>query len=783
MRRHGCIGDALLRVEDERFLRGQGRFVDDMPSLGAHHCAMVRAPHAHARFTIVDTAEALSVPGVVAVLTGADMAADGVGPMRCIWPVGVEPPRWAMARGTVRHVGEIVAVVIAADREAATLGAERVRIDWDIRQAVLDTGAPSRDAMALHEEAPDNIAFRREKGDRDAVERVFAAAAHVVALTLRNNRLIGAAIEPRAVMAVPDVAADRVTLYASTQVPHHIRRLVAEQLGLRESQIRVVAPDVGGGFGYKGKHYPEEAILAWAARRLAHPLRWSATRAESFCADYQGRDHRTNARLAIDAQGRFLAIDVRTVANLGAYVSTFGAAIPSSIYASLLTGVYLTPMIYAEIVGMFTNTVPTDAYRGAGRPEACYVVERLADRAAAALGMDRLEIRRRNLVPLARMPYTTPAGPTYDSGDFRTMLDSASAAAHWSDFEDRRSAAQHRGKLRGIGLACYIESSGVAPSAFAGKMGARLGFYETATLRVEADGGVQVLVGTHSHGQGHATTFAQIVADRLGIPVETVTVFEGDTDQTPYGTGTFGSRSISVGGSAIHRATERILDKARAVAAYVLEAPVERVRFSEGQFEIVGTNRRMPFAKVAQIACVAHGFPHGAFEPGLQDTAAYDPPNFAFSNGVHVAEVEVDPETGVTQVVAYCAIDDIGTIINPMIAEGQVHGGVAQGLGQSLFEWSVYDADGQLLTGSFMDYGIARASDMPPIHAAFDEAQPCRHNPLGAKGCGEAGAIAAPTAIVSAVLDALAPRGIVDVDMPLTSGQIWQALSRERHAP
>ena len=777
MTRHGHIGDALPRIEDERFLRGQGRFVDDLAASDALHCVMVRSPYAHAHFTHIDVAPALALPDIVAVFTGADMQADAVGPMLCLWRVGVEPPRWAMARRTVRYVGEIVAVVVARHLAAALLAAEKVRIDWHECAAAADpASARASSAPLLHESAPGNVAFCTQKGDRAAVEAIFATAAHQVAIDVRNNRLIGAAIEPRALLAVPNRAGDRLTLHAATQVPHHIRRIVSEQLRLREGQVRIVAPDVGGGFGYKGKHYAEETILAWAARRLVQPLRWVATRAESFCADYQGRDHHTRARLAFDGDGRFAAIDVRTTANLGAYMSTFGAAIPSSIYASLLTGVYRIPAIYAEIVGVFTTTVPTDAYRGAGRPEACYVVERLVDRAAQALGLDRLEVRRRNMIPHTAMPYRTSAGPTYDSGDFPTILRTATTIADWSGFEARRTDAGKRGRLRGIGLACYIESSGVAPSAFAGKMGARLSFYETATLRIEPDGGAQLLAGTHSHGQGHATTFAQIVADRLGIPVETVAVFEGDTDQTPYGTGTFGSRSISVGGSAIHLATERIIAKAKTIAAYVLERPVDDLVFKDGTFEVEGSNLRLSFIEVARVACTAHDFPHGAFEPGLQDTAVYDPPNFAFSNGVHVAEVEIDPETGVAEVVAYQAVDDIGTVINPMIAEGQVHGGIAQGLGQALSEWSRYDPQGQLLTGSFMDYGVARASDMPWIDARFDETQPCTHNPLGAKGCGEAGAIAAPTAIVSAVLDALRPRSVTELEMPVTPAQIWRRL-------
>jgi carbon-monoxide dehydrogenase large subunit len=559
-------------------------------------------------------------------------------------------------------------------------------------------------------------------------------------------------------------------------VPHHIRRLVTEQLGMAESAMRVIAPDVGGGFGYKGKLYPEEAIVAWAARRLHRPVRWTATRAESFLADNQGRDHATTAELALDAEGHFLALRVSTFANLGAYVSTFGAAIPSAIYTSLLAGVYRTPAIFVESIGVFTNTTPTDAYRGAGRPEACYVLERLADLAAKRLDMDRAEIRRRNLIPPGAMPYKTPIGPIYDCGDFPKLFARALALADYETFHLRRTDAMRRGYLRGIGLACYVESSGIAPSRFAGALGARAGFYEAATIRVEPDGSVRAALGTHNHGQGHATSLAQIIAARLGVPVERIEVIEGDTDQVPYGTGTFGSRTIAVGGCAVHLATEKIIAKGKAIAAHLLEAASGDVEFADGWFAVAGTDRRISFAAVANAAYVPHNFPLETLEPGLHDYAAYDPPSFAFSNGAHVCELEVDPETGRIAILGYWAVDDIGTVINPLIVHGQIHGGAAQGIGQALVERCAYDQSGQPLTGSFLDYGMPRADDLPSFVVECDESQPCTHNPLGAKGCGEAGAIAAPAAVVSAALNALTPLGIDDLDMPLTSEQIWRRI-------
>ena len=743
---------------------------------------LVRSPHAHARIRIIDSTKAHASPGVVAVFTGADMAADKVGPMAPFWAIQsadgkpmAEPPRWALARGTVRHVGEAIAAVIAETRAQAQDAADLLEIDYVPLPAITDgRAAMENDAPQLHDSAPANVCFRYARGDEAAVRKAFASAAHVVRLDLANNRLIGAAIEPRAVLA--DGGEPKLTLYCSTQVPHHIRRAVGEQLGLPQSAIRLVAPDVGGGFGYKGKHYPEEAIVAWAARRLRRPVKWVSTRSECFVADYQGRGHQTRAELALDAEGHFLALSVDTVANIGAYVSTFGAGIPSAIYSALLAGVYRTPAILVRSTGVFTNTAPTDAYRGAGRPEACLVLERLADAAARLLGLDRAEIRRRNLVPTEAMPYKTPIGPVYDCGNFPKILSRLLEVADYKGFAKRQAAAAKTRRPRGFGLACYVESSGVAPSRMAASLGARVGFFEAAQIRVQQDGSVQALLGTHNHGQGHATTFAQIIASRLGVPMASVEIIEGDTDQVPYGSGTFGSRSIAVGGSALDHAARKIIEKGKTIAAHLLEASVGDIGFADGLFAVAGTDRRVTFREVARVAHHPTSYPPD-LELGLQDSAVYDPPSFAWSNGAHACELEVDRDTGEIRILGYFGVDDVGTVINPMIVEGQIQGGIAQGLGQALLEHCAYDpGNGQLLSGSFMDYAVPRAEDMPAIVSELEESEPCTHNPLGAKGCGEAGSIGAPTAIVNAVLDALLPYGVTDLEMPLTSERIWRAL-------
>ena len=774
-----------MRVEDPKFLRGQGCYVADITLPGELHCVLVRSPHAHARIRQIDGSQAAASPGVAAVFTGADMAADKVGPMAPLWAIATtdgkpmaEPPRWALARGTVRHVGEAVAAVIAATREQAEHAADLLLIDYEPLPVIVDgRAAMYKGAPRLHDAAPGNICFRFARGDEAAVRKAFDTAAHVVRLDLANNRLIGAAIEPRAVLA--DGGVGKLTLYSSTQVPHHIRRTVSEQLGLPQTAIRLIAPDVGGGFGYKGKHYPEETIIAWAARRLRRPVKWVATRSECFVSDYQGRGHQTRAALAVDAAGHFLALRVDTVANIGAYVSTFGAGIPSAIYTALLAGVYRTPAIAVQSIGVFTNTVPTDAYRGAGRPEACYVLERLADEAAHVLGIDRAEIRRRNLVPAEAMPYKTPIGPTYDCGNFPKVLSRLLEIADYKGFVKRQATAARTRKLRGFGIACYVESSGVAPSRMAAALGARVGFFEAAQIRVQQDGSVQALLGTHNHGQGHATTFAQIISSRLGVPMASVEIIEGDTDQVPYGSGTFGSRSIAVGGSALDRAAMKVIEKGKKIAAHLLEASIGDIAFGEGLFTVAGTDRHVTLREVARVAHHPTNYP-ADLELGLQDSAVYDPGNFAWSNGAHACELEVDCDTGEIHIVGYWGVDDIGTVINPMIVEGQIQGGIAQGLGQALRERCLYDPEsGQLLSGSFMDYAVPRARDMPEVVSELDESQPCTHNPLGAKGCGEAGSIGAPTAIVGAVLDALRPLGVTDIEMPLTSERVWKAVNAQ----
>ena len=743
------IGASVRRVEDRRFLEGSGRFIADLVLPGELHCAIVRSPHAHARIL------SIKIPPDILGFTGKDMEADGVGPMRAGWQVGAdmrEVPRWALARGVVRHVGEPVAAVFAETRALAEDAAEQVLVEYEPLPLLKD-----------------EICFRWARGEREPVEAALRNAYKIVEIKIVNNRLCGAAIETRGAISTGDA------LYCGTQSPHHIRRYVCEELGIDEGRLRVVSRDMGGGFGYKGKHYPEETLIVWAARRLRRPVKWIAGRSESFLSDTQGRDHRTTAELAVSQEGEFLGLKVQTAADVGAYVSTFGAAIPGPIYSALLAGVYRTPAVFVEVTGVFSNTVPTDAYRGAGRPEACYVLERLADKAARELGIDRAEIRRRNLIPVSAMPYKTPVGPTYDCGNFPQILERALAVSDYSNFESRRSASKTKDRLRGIGIACFVESSGVAPSKLAGMMGARGGFYESAQVRVAPDGSVTAYLGTHNHGQGHETAFSQILSQSLGIGIENIKIVEGDTAAVPVGTGTFGSRSIAVGGSALHVAAGKIIAKGRRIAAHLLEAAHADVGFRDGFFEVSGTDRRLSFAQVAGAAYVPHNYPHDVLEPGLDENAFYDPPNFAFSNGAHVCEVEVDPDTGQVEILSYWTVDDVGTVINPLLVEGQIHGGLAQGLGQALFERTVYD-DGQLQSASFMDYALPRASDLPGIVSELDESQPCTHNPLGAKGCGESGAIGAPAAVMSALLDALAPLGVEDLEMPATPHRIWQAI-------
>jgi carbon-monoxide dehydrogenase large subunit len=698
---HEGIGASVLRREDARFLLGKGQFVADLVFEGELHCAFVRSPHAHARIRRIDTGAARRAPGVVVVYTGEDMAADRVGTMAPLWRIpGVngskmsEPPRWGLSRGAVRHVGEAVAMVVAATAHQAADAAEQVEVDWEPLPAVVDVrDAVKPDAPQLHPEAPGNLVVRFQRGSEAAVSAAFDSAAHRIALDLENHRIVCAAIEPRAVIAIasPGGGAEghQLLLYSATQVPHHIRKFVAEQLEIPENSVRVIAPDVGGGFGTKGKHYPEEIVLAWAARKLQRPLKWVSTRSEAFISDYQARDHATRAELALDKEGRFLALRVSTLAAVGAYVSTVGSAVPTSVYTGVLSGPYRIPAIFADVKVMFTNTVPTDAYRGAGRPEACYVLERLVEEAALRLGIDRFELRRRNFIPVEAMPYTTAIGPTYDTGNFRKLFDRMLELADHDGFAARRAQSEARGLLRGFGACYFVESSGVAPSKYAGMFGARAGFFDSADIRVAADGSLLVMCGTHSHGQAHATTFPQVLADKIGVPLSMIELVEGDTGRVPYGTGTFGSRSMVIAGSAIAMAAQKIVAKAKRAAAHLLEAAerdVEhRVVDGMGEFRVAGTDRKLAWAEVARAVTYAHNLPPG-MEPVLHENAFFDPTNLTWSNGAQACEVEIDPATGRARLVAYVCVDDIGTVVNPMVVEGQVHGAAAQGIGQAMFE-------------------------------------------------------------------------------------------------
>ncbi len=776
------IGAAVRRKEDARFLTGRGTYTDDINRPGEVHAFLLRSPHAHAELRGIDTAKAKAAPGVIAIFTGADMQ---VGGLPCGWLIHskdgspmAEPPHPVLAQGKVRHVGDPVAVVIAETRSQAKDAAELIVVDYKPLPAVVSAeDALKPGAPQLHEQAKGNLCYDWHLGDKAAVDAAFAKAAHVTRLDIVNNRLVANAMEPRAAIGEYDRATGEYTLYTTSQNPHVIRLLMgAFVLQLPEHKLRVVAPDVGGGFGSKIYHYAEEAIVTWAAPHIGRPVKWTAERGESFASDAQGRDHVTHAELALDKDGKFLALRVATIANLGGYLSTFATAIPTYLYGTLLAGTYTTPAVYVEVKSAFTNTVPVDAYRGAGRPEACYVIERIVDTAARELKVDPAELRRRNFIPKDAYPYQTPVALTYDSGDYFTTLDMALKAADYAGFAQRRAEAAKRGKLRGIGIATYIEACGIAPSAVAGALGARAGLYETAELRVHPTGSITVFTGTHSHGQGHETTFAQLVSDRLGVPLEMVDVVHGDTNKIPFGMGTYGSRSLPVGGSALVKAMDKVVNKGKKIAAHLLEAAEADIEFKDGKFQVSGTDKNVAFGQVAFAAYVPHNYPIEELEPGLDETAFYDPKNFTYPAGCHIAEIEVDRDTGDIAVVRFTAADDFGRIINPMIVEGQVHGGLAQGIGQALLENAVYDADGQLVTGSFMDYCMPRADNLPSFEVATHTTL-CTHNPLGVKGCGEAGAIGAPAAIMNAVADALAPLGVGALDMPATSERVWRAIA------
>ncbi|MEO9137067.1 MAG: xanthine dehydrogenase family protein molybdopterin-binding subunit [Casimicrobiaceae bacterium] len=779
------IGQSVPRKEDARFLTGTGQYTDDVSMARQTHAYFLRSPHAHAVIRSIDVVKAKGSPGVIGIFTGADLT--GVNGLPCGWlitgtdgkPMN-EPPHPVLALGKVRYVGDAVALVIAESIDQAKDAAEQIVVDYDVLPAVVNpVDALKPGAPLIHEQAPGNKCYTWALGDKDSVDAAFAKAAHVTKIDIVNNRLVPNAIEPRAAVASYNRADDAYTLYVSNQNPHVERLLMtAFVLGLPEHKVRVIAPDVGGGFGSKIYLYAEETAMVWASKRINRPIKWAAERSESFLTDAHGRDHVTHAELALDKDGKFLALSVQTTANMGAYLSTFASCIPTILYATLLAGQYTTPAIWCEVTASFTNTSPVDAYRGAGRPEAAYVVERIVYQAAAEMGLQQDEIRRRNFI--RTFPYQTPVALNYDTGNYDQTLDAAMEMADVASFPARKAEAQKRGKLRGLGYAAYIEACGLAPSNVAGALGARAGLFEAGEVRVHPTGSVTVFTGSHSHGQGHETTFAQIVAGRLGIPVDNVSVVHGDTGRVPFGMGTYGSRSLAVGGTAIVKALDKVVAKGRKIAAHLLEAAETDIEFKDGKFTVAGTDRSKTFGEIALTAYVPHHYPLDTLEPGLDETAFYDPTNFTYPAGTHICEVEIDPDTGVVEVVAFTACDDFGNIINPMIVEGQVHGGVAQGLGQALLERCVYDPDsGQLLTGSMMDYALPRADDLPSFKVGT-KVTPCTHNPLGAKGCGEAGAIGAPAAMMNAVMDALSSVGITHFDMPASPHRVWSAI-RQAH--
>ncbi len=776
--RQGFIGQAVERREDGRFLTGQGQYTDDITLPRQTYAFFLRSPYAHARIKSLSTTDAAKCEGVLGIFTGDHFKA--VGGLPCGWLINnldgtpmKEPKHPVLADGKVRCVGDRVALVVAETYEQAKAAAGVIEVEYEELTPVIDTAkAAGAGGVPVHDEAVDNKCYVWGIGDKAGVDAALASAAHVTTLHFRNNRLIPNAMETRGANAAYDSNNDSYTLYVSNQNPHVERLLMcAFVLGIPEHKMRVVAPDVGGGFGSKIYLYGEETALVWASKQIRRPIKWTCDRSEAFLSDAHGRDHVSTAKLALDKDGNFLALRADTTANLGAYLSTFSTCIPTILHATLLAGQYKTPKIWCEVTAVFTNTAPVDAYRGAGRPEATYLLERIVETAAHEMGIDPAEIRRRNFI--TTFPYASPVGLTYDVGDYNATLTQAIAAADVAGFAARKAASAAKGLKRGIGYSAYIEACGIAPSSVAGALGARAGLFEAGEVRVHPTGKVTVFTGSHSHGQGHETTFAQVVADKLGIPMEDISIEHGDTGKVLFGMGTYGSRSLAVGGTAIVKAVDKVIAKGKKIAAHLLEAADSDIVFEGGEFKVAGTDKKVPFAAVSLTAYVPHNFPHDKLEPGLNENAFYDPSNFTFPAGTYICEVEIDPATGHTRIDRMTACDDFGNIVNPMIVEGQVHGGLAQGIGQALLEHGVYDTEtGQLLTGSFMDYAMPRADDLPSFVVQTAKGTPCSHNPLGVKGCGEAGAIGSPPAVINAICNAL---GVKDVPMPATPYTVWQA--------
>ncbi len=781
------IGKSVKRVEDKRFITGKGHYTDDIVLPGMLHSYIIRSPYAHAKILSVDIAEASSMPGVVAIYTGKDF--EGVNGVPCGWQINFkngdtmkEPPHPLIVADKVRHQGDSVAIVIAKTREQARDAADAVEIEYEELPAVVDARkATESGAPLVHEDAPNNICFDWELGNPKAeVDEAMAAAHHVTTLEFINQRVIPNAIEPRAAIGHFDPTSEKYTLYTTSQNPHLTRLLMcAFVLGIPEHKVRVVAPDVGGGFGSKIFHYIEEALMIWCSQKLGLPVKWTAERSESFITDAHGRDHVTKAEMGFDKDGKIVGLRVNTFANLGAYLSTFAPAVPTWLHGTLLQGLYTTPKIHIDLLGVFTHTTAVDAYRGAGRPEATYLLERLIDTAALEMKMDPADLRLKNFIPafdgVNQPGYQTQVALQYDSGNYHGVLNRALEMVDYKNFRKEQEAARQKGKLLGIGFSTYIEACGIAPSAVVGALGARAGLYESAQVRVQPTGKVSVFSGSHSHGQGHETTFAQVVADKFGIPMEDVEIVHGDSDAVAFGMGTYGSRSLAVGGSAIIKSIDKVIEKGSKIAAHKLEASVDDIEFANGKWTVKGTDKSIGFGDVALTAYVPHDYPEG-LEPGMDFSSFYDPANFTYPFGAHIAVVEVDKDTGKVTLKRFIAVDDVGNVINPMIVDGQIHGGIAQGVGQALFEGAIYDENGQLTNGSYMDYTMPRADDLPSFEVDR-QVTPCPHNPLGVKGAGEAGTIGSTPAVVNAVMDALSPYGVKDIQMPLTSERVWRAMN------
>ena len=772
------FGQSVRRVEDARLVTGRGRYTDDMTLGRQAYAVFVRSPHAHARIGTIDVADAQNAPGVLAVLTGADVVADDLGTVPCLVPLKnrdgsrmVAPPRPLMAYEAVKHVGDAVAMVIAESQAEAQDAAELVSVAYEMLPAIASTGgALAEGAATVWPEAKNNLCFDWDAGDRAAVDAAFGRAAHVTRVDLINNRIVVNSMEPRVAIGDYDRNDDKYVLYTSSQGVHGLQRQLASNIfKVPNHRVRVVTRDVGGGFGMKIFLYPEQALVPWAAKKIGRPVKWVGDRSEAFTTDTQGRDHVTTAQLALDAEGKFLAMRVTTVANLGAYLSNFAPFIPTMAGSKMYAAVYTFPAVLFEVKGVFTNTTPVDAYRGAGRPEAAYCVERLVDAAAREVGLTPAEIRRRNFIPPSAMPYTTTMGAEYDSGEFQRNMDDALRTADWDGFEARRQEAAGRGKLRGIGLSSYIEACGGGQD-------------EAATITFDESGAATVHVGSQSNGQGHETAYAQLVAETLGLPIEKVSVFQGDSDRYGFGRGTGGSRALPVGGSAALRAAEKVIETGRKIAARQLEAAEEDIEFADGKFTIAGTDRSVAIVDVAKNTYNPGKVDIDEIRPGIDETARFMPPEATYPNGCHIVELELDPDTGTVSIERFTVVDDFGRVMNPMMLAGQVHGGIAQGIGQALLERTVYDEEsGQLVTGSFMDYTMPRADDLPDINFAYNEV-PCTRNPLGVKGAGEAGAIGAPPAVINALVDALSPLGVKHIDMPATPERIWQVIQEKNAA-